>query len=68
MGKTSKDDVDNVLRVAAETWRVDAAALSTPQRDPRASLRALRALLDAAVQEADALTVAAGDSAHRGAA
>lgn len=70
LGKPSKDDVENVLRVAAEAWRVELAPLVTPQRDPRASLRALRALLDAAVQEADALTVAAGDSsaARRGAA
>jgi predicted nucleotidyltransferase len=68
LGKNSKDDVENTLRVAAETWRVDAAPLMTPQRDPRSALKALRLLLDAAVTEADALTVAAGDAAHRGAA
>jgi predicted nucleotidyltransferase len=57
LGKTVKDDVENVLRVSAESWRVDAAPLMTPQRDPRAALKALRALLDAAVQESDALVV-----------
>lgn len=71
LGKNAKDDLESVLRVAAELWRVDAAALMSPQRDPRATLRSLRALLDAAVQEADALTVATvptSDGAQRGAA
>lgn len=69
-GKQTKDDVDNVLRVAAETWRIgaDAAVLISPQRDPRASLRAIRALLDAAIQDADALLVAASPQNTRGAA
>lgn len=59
MGKLTsgkdKDDLDTVLRASADSWRIDQAALSSPQRDPRASLKAVRALLDAAVADADAL-------------
>ncbi|HEY4224129.1 MAG TPA: nucleotidyltransferase domain-containing protein [Myxococcota bacterium] len=58
VGKEIKDDLTTVLRVAGDRWGADASALLSPTRDAVAALRALRRVLDGAVDEVDALQVA----------
>jgi len=52
-----RDDLATVLRAGNDIWLVDTNALSSPSQDPNASLRALRGVLDAAIDDVDAMKV-----------
>jgi predicted nucleotidyltransferase len=54
-GRRIDDSLADVLRVAAESWGADSAALLSPDRAPHETLRALRRVLDGAIHEADVL-------------
>lgn len=56
--RTLNDTFADVMRVAGETWRGDVPALLSAERDPAATLAALRAVLDGAIRDADALRTA----------
>ena len=54
-GRKIKDDTASVMLAAGETWGGDTSSLTSPERNPSEAMRALRTILEGAVDDVDRL-------------